>query len=938
MAETTALLEPTAPRIETTNPALIPEAPKRPIGPQETAMAGIAGNREDPDLAFSLLAGERGEKPIISPETRQKNYDTVRSGFLHIDREGRCNPGGACAEAFQELVNLSGDNHAWTKEDMQRQEIIDTTMAYRAFGTLHDRIPLVPEEQAVLQKLLDRQQTINAKNDENVHNEISISNIGEQGVKADTITRNQTELDKLSGALHEGINTEPHHIDPYNIPLEWATPDYMGPGLTGAVIRLYDVDLKQTDKLRATLKVPKDSGYRKSTPTEMALLLQQIEESLEKIKKLNEEKKNEEREKPEAKNNPREAARKAIEAKQQDPENSKHPVALNGQEQAEHAEYLSSLRDPNVVGKEKYGEGLVNKFQKGKNTPSEHEEAQTQAYKDLQQKIDAGLVDPAMIGTEMCLKLGVTPDLEGVPESFDGIAGKVNQEMQVFRENGQLTEEELVTLTKEVADFTDLYGKAYGKEDVAKAYELARDNARKLLYQHMVDKAVFSGSDHGFRHIVNGNIRFADQMVASLREKGVVVSAKDQVILHQVMIDHDLGYTSGAAQVPKGWEASKDHPLVSARYVEDNKGYYVDKFGEEGFEAIHDSVLNHSYPRLEYQSDGEERVHEGLIRGISSTVDSLGVTVETKTPEFFWNKDAMRTLLKIRLAQETMGGKVPDELMSRYKQELIGVAQQEQNLDRRAGYENSVRNFFDEFTAENTLGHYTGVVRKVEVEEVEGAGEEEAHGEHGHEGEDKRFRVLVEMTPTEVYAMLGNMFGDKLANQSFDKAIKGLGLDPSRLEEHARSIRGAKSRGETAEAFEAVSNEARIVVGNEFLEDQTLNQKLDILDAKKIQAITEVFHEVELLSIRTNINELLDQITERGTTALPEIQAQFEQLISTKTTANELRELNELFINLSDSSLTGEKDAEGSDITVSKAATKSLRGFVTQREKEFLGV
>ncbi len=60
-------------------------------------------------------------------------------------------------------------------------------------------------------------------------------------------------------------------------------------------------------------------------------------------------------EKPEAKNNPRDAARIAIETKQQDPENSKHLVALNRQEQTEHAEYLSSLRDPNVVGKDKYG-------------------------------------------------------------------------------------------------------------------------------------------------------------------------------------------------------------------------------------------------------------------------------------------------------------------------------------------------------------------------------------------------------------------------------------------------------------------------------------------------------------------------------------------------------------------------------------------------------
>lgn len=602
---------------------------------------------------------------------------------------------------------------------------------------------------------------------------------------------------------------------------------------------------------------------------------------------------------------------------------------------------VTELRDPNLVGKDKYGEGLVNKYHKGKNTPSEQEGAQALAYKDLQQKVDAGVVDPAMISTEMCLKLGVSPDLEGVPESYDGIVGKVNKEMQGFRENGQLTEEEFATLTKEIAEFTDLYGKAYGKENTEKVYQLVRDNARKLVYQHAVDKAVFSGSDHGFRHIVNGNIRFAEQMVRSLREKGVVVSAKDQVILHQVMIDHDLGYTTGAAQAPRAWDASKDHPLVSARYVEDNKDYYVDRFGEEGYQAMHGAILNHSYPRLEYQSDGQEVVHEGLIRGISSTVDSLGVTVETKTPEFFWNKDVMRTLLKIRLAQETMGGKVPEEHMGRYKQELIGVAQNEQNLDRRASYENAVNNFFDEFTGENTLGHYTGVVRKVQVEEVpSNEGEEGDHVQdsHGHEGEDKKFRVLVEMTPTEVYALLGNMFGDKLATQSFAKAVKDLGLDPKSFEQHARSLRGARASGGERKTLEFANNSAHIVVGNEFLENQPQDQISDVLDAKKIQTISEVFHEVELLSVRTEINELLDGMNDKGMEAIPEIQARFEQSISAKTTANELRGLNDLFINLSDSSPTGEKDAEGSDITVSKAARKSLKGFITQREKEFLGV
>ncbi len=608
-------------------------------------------------------------------------------------------------------------------------------------------------------------------------------------------------------------------------------------------------------------------------------------------------------------------------------------------------EQVALLRDETLVGKDKYGESLVNKHQKGQNTPLEHETAQAIAYADLQGKIDAGVVNPVVMGTEICLKLEVKPDLENVPESYDGIMTQVSQELKVFRESGALSEAELATITSEMAEFTTLYGEAYGTEDVKKAYEVVRDNARKLTYQHVVDKQVFSGSDHGLRHIVNGNIRFGKQMIDSLRANGVNVSKKDELMLHQVMIDHDLGYTTGAAQAPKGFDASKDHPLVSAKYIEDNKEYYLDKFGEDGYKVIFDSVLNHSYPRLEYQSDATDGIHSGLVRGITSTVDSLGVTVETKTPEFFWNGDAMKTLLKIRLAQETMGGKVPEELMGKYRQELLVLASQEKNADRRTGYENAVTNFFNEVTAENTLGHYTGIVKNVTVEEVPEDGHtaepgHEAHGHGGHEdheGEDKRFRVVVEMTPTEVYALLGNMFGDKLATGSFAKAMKDLGLDTGKLAAHARSLRAGKRGGMPAEALNVVSDQARVVVGANFAEDLPQEQREGMLDSARIQEISGVFQEVEMLSARTEINELLEGIQD-GNGRLDMIQFKFISGISEKTTAAEVTELSELVLNLSDTSLTGEKDAKGNDLTVSETAKTRLKGYLTAKEKAFLGV
>lgn len=604
---------------------------------------------------------------------------------------------------------------------------------------------------------------------------------------------------------------------------------------------------------------------------------------------------------------------------------------------------IQELRNPTKVGKDAYGDGLVNKNHKGKDTPEEHEAAQAKAYTELDQKIEGGVINPKAIASEICIKLGVEPGVEEVPATYEDIVPAVNLELARFLEQGNLNPQEFASIQNEVVQFTRLYGEAFGKESVPKTFELVRDNARKLTYQNAVDKDVFSGSDHGTRHIIDGNTKFATQMVASLRENGVVVSAKDEVIIHQIMIDHDLGYTTGAAQSPEAWEGSKDHPLVSAKFIEENKAYYVDKFGEDGYAAVHDSVLNHSYPRMEYQSDGTDALHPDLVRGITSTVDGLGVTVETKTPEFFWNPDAIKTLLKIRLAMETgESGKVSPEQMTKYKQELQGIASREPNPVRAAGYKNAVDNFFNEVTADNTLGHFTGVVRNVRVEvapkdTVSDITQEHAHSddeaEHSEIGHEK-LRLVVELTPTEVYAMLGNMFGDKLSNQSFAKAMKDLGIDTSQLQKHGRELINKINGSSTKSSrFVSETRNARVILGDTFLEDE------DTPEAKRINEIAKVFRTTEALSIRTEINTVLDNAELMSTTeGQNEVTDKFVRGITEKTTSDELLTLKGLILSLSDNSPSGEKDSQGNDITISQKARQALKGFLTQKERDFLGV
>lgn len=599
----------------------------------------------------------------------------------------------------------------------------------------------------------------------------------------------------------------------------------------------------------------------------------------------------------------------------------------------------SGVQKTDEQGRPKFKKvGLVNKNQEGVRGVANQEKAQAIAYGELSQKIEAGLVRPDLIGAEMVDRLGVGPGLENAPEKYEGITPVIASEIDALvsreaheisasGEKGLITHEERDLIIAEVEEFAALYGKAYGTGDVRKAFEVCRDNARKLAYQVIRDKEVFSGSDHGTRHILEGNLKFAKQMIPDLRKNGINVSAVDEVLIHQVIIDHDLGYTEGVAQAGtayglKGFEASKDHPLFSAKFIEANKGYYVDKFGESGYGAIIVSVLNHSYPRLEYESAPDDGVHKQLIRSITSTVDSLGVTVETKTPAFFWNPDALRTLLKIRVAMEaSSSGKVDPALMQDYKEELITIASRETIPQRRDGYINAITNFFNEFTAETTLGHFTGVVRRVSVDK--------APAEPGSEG---KLRVTIQMTPSEVFALLGDMFGDKDAIKSFAKAMGDLGISKDGLEKYVREFRKNRRNKKDTENFiktrEGSQTDIMAVIEGMTLEEQCkLGQAEDVKESGYIGDIASLFAEVDSILVRSELRQLLHPENGELTSAdVFEIGQRFIEMFGTQ-------QLTQLEYD----QLTAAMDGLISGSDLEKAAIREqLDKFTTQKEREFM--
>jgi hypothetical protein len=215
----------------------------------------------------------------------------------------------------------------------------------------------------------------------------------------------------------------------------------------------------------------------------------------------------------------------------------------------------------------KYPESFVDKFQKRESLGSP-EARQDQAYTAFKQ---SGVLGEHITRMDQNIMTFLKVRDTGEELSKDAIFG----ELDTIQGKGLLSGPEKDLIKKEIDTFIALYKAAFPQKPDKEVLELALDNSRKLAYQTAKDKEVFSGSDHGTKHLLEGNMDLANQMIGALESQGVTVSPLDKVLIHQVIIDHDIGYTVDPAQT--SFDASKDHPLFSAAYIESHQGDYERK-------------------------------------------------------------------------------------------------------------------------------------------------------------------------------------------------------------------------------------------------------------------------------------------------------------------------------------------------------------------------
>lgn len=545
----------------------------------------------------------------------------------------------------------------------------------------------------------------------------------------------------------------------------------------------------------------------------------------------------------------------------------------------------------------------------------------------------------------------------------------VNQELDSFVEKGYLTKEEAIDVKGEMASYLPLYQKVYSEAGVPQAYLVTRDNARKLAYQIKRDKYAFTGSDHGNLHIIRGNLHFADQLVDSLRKQGVAVTDKSVLLIKQSLYDHDLGYAIGAAQAKYGFDAMKDHPLFSAKFIEENRAYYEKYFGKDEFDTILYTVLHHSYPKgdLVGNLDQKTGINKEQIRSIVAGVDCIGVTAKDKISALFQDPEAVKILVKIRLAMEVMGRKdergnrvIDPELMNGYKKELHLIADKAVSEDRKTAFHTAIDNFFHETTAEKALALYAGVVDSV-----------------GAARDEKGNVILdVNMSMSRIRAILGDMFGG-VETEIFQKAMGDQGLSQPAIEEFGARVEQARRSGEQLSPLRVKGEKAQFTIQPAIKEDRV---------GDEYTGVSSVVKEAYDLSIRTDVNSILgsidvldkepitgnsNEMEVRQTKRLTEVARLKNRFIAGatgKTSAQELNQLTSLtdalmsekgltlqkaeMANIFDKiALTEVKNGQLANIqeqvanrdipTVSLSpqdAKVILRYYVTQNERDFLGI
>lgn len=417
--------------------------------------------------------------------------------------------------------------------------------------------------------------------------------------------------------------------------------------------------------------------------------------------------------------------------------------------------------------------------------------------KELPKRIWEGCYNPALIPHEIDKLLGPAVKVSRMKLNKDNLY--MCFEIEAQRYATHLTKHQLNYIKTDVIDTIKLYLKAYPDKSCRDAFVLGRDLIRFAVYQEIFDKASFSGSDHGSKHI-HHNIENAISLHGNMQAT-VDYSDKDMFIERLIHFYHDIGYTVGLAA--NSFSCCKDHPLIGAKMIEENRDYFEYYLDKESTDVLWNGVLLHAIamPDLTPDIKATKGIYPKMVRAITSISDACAVTYDRKTQEFWEQPATLIALIRLRLfltkypqyiARLALIGKGEWELLDKgnsldvmahdvfhhTKRILLKAVEKSDVLPQKKElFRQAILQQFNSFTTTITLGQFGGMLIGVSSFKNEETGKDAP-----------KFTPQFDMAPSIIYGTLQDLFGAETAQASFKKLVDEFGGDLGMLAKEINEI------------------------------------------------------------------------------------------------------------------------------------------------------
>ena len=250
------------------------------------------------------------------------------------------------------------------------------------------------------------------------------------------------------------------------------------------------------------------------------------------------------------------------------------------------------------------------------------------------------------------------------------------------KETGSYNQKKYESVLEETKRYLDLIEIAQKEGDIPvdisaeTVLKMVEENMAALAFQDRVAIENMLG-DHGVRHLVDHNITVGEEIFDQLTENGQEVKAIDRLMLHQIMIDHDLGYAMDPVRegINDGkFGVDKGHNVLAAKFIRERGSLQGDTmralFSQEQIASIHQGILNHDSSEIKFSLDNSQ---ESRTKNIESAVHLADNThaFESKLPELLYGfPDSIETMRLLKVAGEIGSIDMVVQLKERLAQQI----------------------------------------------------------------------------------------------------------------------------------------------------------------------------------------------------------------------------------------------------------------------------